>query len=229
MPEFLTNVVSIGAVSPLEVAGRLSLALVLGRVVAYVYEWTRSVSERTPSFPATLVLLTVLIAMVTQVIGDSVARAFSLVGALSIVRFRTVVRDTEDTAFVIFAVITGMAIGGSDFRVALIGIVIVWIGAWWMRPAVNHKNGETGSPFVLKIRVALGSDLNTLVVPTLRQKTDYRLLSLGTAKQGTAINASYAVQLGNGVAAAELVNALNQIDGVHSVELAAPEEAAEDI
>ena len=50
-------------------------------------------------------LLSILIAMVTQVIGDNIARAFSLVGALSIVRFRTVVRDTQDTAYVIFAVV----------------------------------------------------------------------------------------------------------------------------
>jgi hypothetical protein len=57
------------------------------------------------SFPITLALLSVLIAMSTQVIGDNVARAFSLVGALSIVRFRTVVRDTKDTAYVIFAVV----------------------------------------------------------------------------------------------------------------------------
>ena len=51
--------------------------------------------------------------MVTQVIGDNVARAFSLVGALSIVRFRTVVRDTQDTAYVIFAVAVGMAVGAN--------------------------------------------------------------------------------------------------------------------
>ena len=50
-------------------------------------------------------LLTILIAMVTMVIGNNMARAFGLVGALSIVRFRTVVEDTRDTAFVIFAVV----------------------------------------------------------------------------------------------------------------------------
>ena len=61
-------------------------------------------------------LLSILIAMVTQVIGDNVARAFSLVGALSIVRFRTVVRDTVDTAFVIFAVAVGMAVGAGHPR-----------------------------------------------------------------------------------------------------------------
>lgn len=229
MPEFLTRMTAVGPVSPVEVGTRLLIALVLGRVVAYVYEWTRTANERTPSFPATLVLLTVLISMVTQVIGDSVARAFSLVGALSIVRFRTVVRDTEDTAFVIFAVITGMAIGGSDLRVALIGIAVVWLGAMWMRPSVNPKNGDTGSPFILKIRVALGSDLNALVGPALRKSSDYRLLSLATAKQGTAINASYEVRLKKGVAAAELVSVLNQLDGIHSVDLAAPAELPEEI
>ena len=57
-------------------------------------------NDEAESFTVTLVLLTILIAMVTQVIGDNVARAFSLVGALSIVRFRTVVRDTQDTAYV---------------------------------------------------------------------------------------------------------------------------------
>ncbi len=56
-------------------------------------------------------LLAVLIAMVTQVIGDNVALAFSLVGALAIVRFRTVVRDTQDTAFVMLSVVVGMAVG----------------------------------------------------------------------------------------------------------------------
>jgi hypothetical protein len=63
--------------------------------LALIYRLTASESEVAPSFTATLVLLSILIAMVTQVIGDNVARAFSLVGALSIVRFRTVVRDTQ--------------------------------------------------------------------------------------------------------------------------------------
>ena len=88
------------------IAIRLVSSLVLGAIVAWIYRKARK--EPASSFTATLVLLSVLIAMVTQVIGDNVARAFSLVGALSIVRFRTVVRDTQDTAYVIFAVAVGM-------------------------------------------------------------------------------------------------------------------------
>src|SRR4051812_36112056 len=93
-----------------ELVLRLCLAMILGFAVMFVYRMARKGEPRNASFEVTLVLLAILIAMVTRVIGDSVARAFSLVGALSIVRFRTVVRDTQDTAYVIFAVVVGMAV-----------------------------------------------------------------------------------------------------------------------
>src|SRR5690348_5645751 len=133
MPDFLkTSVFSGPNVSVGEVIIRLVLSAVLGGVVAWIYRRTRKGTEISSSFPITLVLLAILIAMVTQVIGDNVARAFSLVGALSIVRFRTVVRDTQDTAYVIFAVVVGMAVGASDLWVALIGIAVVGFAAYLM-------------------------------------------------------------------------------------------------
>ena len=96
-------------------------------------------------------------AMVTQVIGDNVARAFSLVGALSIVRFRTVVRDTQDTAYVIAAVAVGMAVGAGHFWVAAAGIAIVAVAAFGTR---NDQPPETAAdmPFTLNVRLALGLD-----------------------------------------------------------------------
>src|SRR5262245_32105930 len=102
MPDFFnSSTTQTTAVHWLQVVGRLVLAAALGFAVSWIYRKTRKSTDVVASFPTTLVLLCVLIAMVTQVIGDSVARAFSLVGALSIVRFRTVVRDTQDTAYVI--------------------------------------------------------------------------------------------------------------------------------
>jgi hypothetical protein len=109
---------------------RLAGALVLGAMVAVIYRWTRGDVAASESFTVTLVLLAILIAMVTQVIGDNVARAFSLVGALSIVRFRTVVRDTQDTAYVIFAVAVGMAMGASNATVGLVGLGTVGLAAY---------------------------------------------------------------------------------------------------
>src|SRR6266487_1309007 len=108
MPDGLASIIERDVPAPLMAFARLILAMALGWIVSLIYRRTRAAHEVMPSFTVTLVLLAILIAMVTQVIGDNVARAFSLVGALSIVRFRTVVRDTQDTAYVIFAVVVGM-------------------------------------------------------------------------------------------------------------------------
>jgi len=104
------------------------------------FKRTQPADEIASSFPPTLVLLCVLIAMVTQVVGDNVARAFSLVGALSIVRFRTVVRDTEDTAYVIFAVVVGMAVGAGAPWVAVIGLAVVAVAARKELPTQERPN-----------------------------------------------------------------------------------------
>jgi hypothetical protein len=225
MADALVAALSSPAISPVEVVTRLLLAFALGVVIAWIYRRTRGGNEFTATFPGTLVLLAVLIAMVTQVIGDSVARAFSLVGALSIVRFRTVVRDTQDTAFVIFAVVVGMAVGARDPWVALIGLAVVGGAAFAMAPR-SSKTGASLTPFVLEVRIAVGHDLNETIGSTLDEYLNARrLISIGTARQGIALDAAYSVRIRNGKTANELVKALNRLDGVQSVQLAAREDA----
>jgi len=108
---------------------RLIVAAFFGGLVGAIHRGTRDMARVSQSFPGTLALLCVLIALVTQVIGTNVALAFSLVGALSIVRFRTAVQDTRDTAFVIFAVVDGMAIGAGQPAVAVVGTIVVGCAA----------------------------------------------------------------------------------------------------
>jgi hypothetical protein len=227
MPDFLAAQVATGEVAPpLEVLTRLLAALVLGWIVAWVYRRTRSGAEFTATFPPTLVLLAILIAMVTQVIGDSVARAFSLVGALSIVRFRTVVRDTQDTAFVIFAVVVGMAVGARDPWVALIGIAVVSLAAFLMMSKRSEVRSASLTPFLLHLRIAMGYDLDGPVAAELDLfLSDRRLVSIGTAKQGMALDVSYTVRFRKDRDPDELIKALNRIDGVQSVELVARDAA----
>lgn len=228
MLDLLTASLASGpTIAPVVVAARLAGALLLGLIVSFIYRRTRAAAEISPSFPATLVLLAVLIAMVTQVIGDNVARAFSLVGALSIVRFRTVVRDTQDTAFVIFAVIVGMAIGASDVSVALIGIVIVGIGAWMFAPRAAGTSTLNETDFVLTLRTAIGLNLQPVldIVDTyVRQR---RLNVIGTAKQGLSVEAVYTVVLRDDRAADDFITTINRLDGVQSVELRRPENPEE--
>lgn len=220
MPDFLTAAIGGGrAVTPIEIFARLMIALALGGVIAWTYRRTRAASEISPSFATTLVLLCILIAMVTQVIGDNIARAFSLVGALSIVRFRTVVRDTRDTAYVIFSVVVGMAVGANDPWVAGIGILVVVLAAFLLKPGAAAGSSPP-STFELRLRVGLGFDLDAMIGRLLDEwLVSHQLLSIGTVKQGSLLSVVYEARLRPECSPADLMQTLRRVDGVQSVDL----------
>ena len=223
MPDWLIGAVGAdGDVAPDKLAVRLVLSAVLGGAVAAVYALTRkkSRSEAAPFF-ATLVLLTVLIALVTQVIGNSVARAFSLVGALSIVRFRTVVDDTRDTAFVIFAVAVGMAVGAGFPALALVGIPVVGLTAAVL--ALWGGTGAAAQPAKLVVRLANGADPQAVLTGAFaKHLAESRFQAADAAKQGAAVDYTYLVRPKPGVAAVALIGELSRIEGVQAVEWREP-------
>jgi len=219
MPEFLRSAFASPSSSPLDVLQRLVAAVILGWGVAWIYRATRDPNDAGPTFSATLVLLAVLIAASTQVIGENIARAFSLVGALSIVRFRTVVRDTQDTAFVIFAVVTGMAVGAGDLKVAGMTFAVVGVAAFLMKPRAV-KSPVSGAPFLVTIRAGLGHDLEAIAGPLLDAHMARRqLVGMMTAKQGLAVDVTFRGALREGANVEQLVKTLNRTEGIQSVEL----------
>src|SRR5262249_7204142 len=145
-------------------------------------------------------------------------RAFSLVGALSIVRFRTVVDDTRDTAFVIFAVIVGMAVGTGQFLVPVVGIPVVGLAAIGLHR--SRSGNSTPIEGTLTVRIGLGRDAESLLaVPLASHVERRRLISVGTTKQGAALELEYAVRLKSETDLTGLVTDLNQVEGIQSVEI----------
>ena len=202
----------------LEILVRLCLAAVFGGLVALVYRRSRHEVDITPTFPPTLVLLAVLIAMVTQVIGENVALAFSLVGALAIVRFRTVVRDTQDTAFVMLSVVVGMAVGARAPWVAVIGLALVAVVAVLMKPPATGDYITGHLPLLVKIRIGLGHDAESLLGSTLDVYFSHRRMeSIETTKHGVSIDVAYEAKLREPGTPEQLVRALNRIEGVQGV------------
>ena len=224
MPEWIPNSVASGIdVSAGEIGVRLGFATVAGllvAVIAYLAHGHRKTDA--PMLLTTLVLLTVLIAMVTMVIGNSVARAFGLVGALSIVRFRTVVDDTRDTAFVIFAVIVGMAIGAGTFMVPLVGIPLVGVVAILLDGGRFTRNRPRSS-HELTIRLGTGRDPVITLGEVLDRYVPVRTtIGTCTARQGSAIDLKFTVAIDAqrvDEVLPRLVADLNQIEGVQNVEL----------
>jgi hypothetical protein len=222
MLEWLNNSITFdSSISGQQLLTRLILAAIFGAVVAFIYRLSHGRTKADATvLTATLVLLSILIAMVSMVIGESVARAFSLVGALSIVRFRTVVDDTRDTAFVIFSVVVGMAAGAGLILIPLVGIPVVGLAAILLsRPALGTKSRDFAD-CSLSIRLGSGHDPEKLLGDLFRQYLEsHRLRGIATARQGTALDLNYKVQMKVASEMPAFVTKVNQVDGVESVEV----------
>jgi len=94
-----------------EVTLNLLMAFVCGLIISLIYRWSYKGPNYSSSFVQSMVLLSMITALVIMVIGNNLARAFGLVGAMSIIRFRTAVKDTQDIVFIFFALAVGMAAG----------------------------------------------------------------------------------------------------------------------
>ena len=113
------------AVSAVTMMGSLAVAVACGLLLALLYRRTYRGSNYSVVFDRALVSLTVITAIVIMVIGNNLARAFGLVGAMSIIRFRTAVKDAQDLVFIFFALSVGLAAGVGLYALALGGTIFV--------------------------------------------------------------------------------------------------------
>lgn len=128
MKEYLYKVLSNSASLTIEqIIMQIVVALVIGMTIYLSYYISHSGTIYSRKFNVSLVMLTVLTSMVMTVIGNNVALSLGMVGALSIVRFRTAIKDSRDTAYIFWAIIVGICCGVGDFTVAGIGSATVFI------------------------------------------------------------------------------------------------------
>ena len=172
----------------------LLLALVLGMVISTVYRWTHK-RIASKSFMESLILLSMLITVVMLVIGDSVARAFSLVGALSIIRFRTVVRNPRDIAFVFFVLAIGMGIGAGNPLISVVATFMICLIVLGLNFIPNHlgqsgktkttRTGRKKREFILSFKELLTTDANLTYLPIFSQNlANYHELEKRLTKSG---------------------------------------------
>ena len=104
----------------------ISAAAVLGMFIFVSYSISHRGTIYSKKFNASLVILTVLTGTVMTVIGNNIALSLGMVGALSIVRFRTAIKDSRDTVYIFWAIIIGICCGVGDYLVASIGSVVTF-------------------------------------------------------------------------------------------------------
>jgi len=105
--------------------GNLIVALLCGLIISIVYRIIYRGPHYSTSFVQAMVILSMITSLVIMVIGNNLARAFGLVGAMSIIRFRTAVKDTQDIIFIFFALASGMAAGVGLKGLAFLGTILI--------------------------------------------------------------------------------------------------------
>ncbi len=108
-----------------EIVTNILVALLCGLFIAWLYRHTYKGPGYSITFVNSMVVLTMITAVVILVIGNNLARAFGLVGAMSIIRFRTAVKETQDIVYIFFSLTTGMAAGVGYHKIALIGTLFI--------------------------------------------------------------------------------------------------------
>ncbi|MDP3735418.1 MAG: DUF4956 domain-containing protein [bacterium] len=124
-----TDVPEIAAaqVTALAALTAIAFSFALAFAIAFIYRKTHRGFSYSPSFVFTLILVAILSAVVMLVVENSLARAFAILGTFTIIRYRTAIKDTRDTAFLLWAIVTGLAVGTTNYALALVATGLVGI------------------------------------------------------------------------------------------------------
>jgi hypothetical protein len=219
---FPDNLVTTGSLEIAIVVQALLLAFGLSTVVAFVYRLSVGDRVASPVMQMSFVLLALVAAMVMMVIGNNLARAFSLVGALSIVRFRTRLRSPWDITFVFFALTVGIGCGVFAWVVSIVGTGVVSLAVLALQLIPLGVRGE-----VRLLRVDLAAykigegDLDKALGEFVEKKWLEEARSL---RFGETLSMRYRVVLNQDSTVEQVVRGLSVIEGVERVVLVAHDE-----
>lgn len=122
----ITNIPqSLSRAATLDAFLAIVVSLALALVIAWIYKRTHQGLSYSQSFVFTLILLAILASLTMLIIQNSLVRAFALLGAFTIIRFRTAIKDTKDVSFIFWSLITGMAVGTANYGLAAVGTVTI--------------------------------------------------------------------------------------------------------
>ncbi len=208
------------SISTVEVIANVLVSLACGIIIALIYKYTYKGLNYSASFTISLILLTMITTIVIMVIGNNLARAFGMVGAMSIIRFRTAVKDAADIMFIFFSLSIGLAAGVKLYSIAFIGTLLV--GGVYLLLSKFSFVLPRSREFLLQI-TAFAGDLadNPFVEELKRYCRKYKLVNVKTLgeMENEIMEFSYYINLKNESMGKNLVGDIKRMQGVKSVNL----------
>ena len=207
-----------GTFTVTDVVLSITLSFVLTAIIGWTYMRTHKGASYTQSFVQTLVLMGMVVSIIMLVVGSNIARAFSLVGALSIIRFRNAIKETRDVGFVFFAMAIGMATGTRFYTLAIVATAVISAVVflmtrfdWYSRTTVSQ---------ILKIQVANDTPFEEVFDPVLVRYTDAaELVSVDSVRGGLLTEVVYAVTLKRTAGRQQLLDEMRRINQNQKVTL----------
>ncbi len=207
-----------GEFSVVDVVLCLTLSFILNLFIGWIYKITHKGTSYSQNFVVTLVMNGMVVALVMMVIGSNIARAFSLVGALSIVRFRNAVKETRDVGFIFFSMAIGMATGTKFYLLAAVGTVVIGLIVLVMT-RLNWFARESRSQV---LRVAIPNTLpydSLLDALFLKFTSSSELISVDSIQGGMLTELTYSIGIRKADQIQPFLNEIKSINGNHKVTL----------
>lgn len=204
---FLQNVT---AVSVTDMVIALVLSFCLGLFIFLVYKKTYSGVMFSQSFGGSLIAMTMITSMVILAITSNVVLSLGMVGALSIVRFRTAIKEPMDIAFLFWAIAGGIVLAAGMIPLAIVGSIIIGLV---LIVFCNRKSAE--KPYIAVISCE-NAEAEAQVAQYLKDQVKKAVVKSKTAQKG-AIELSYEVTLRGDDTA--FVTTMSELPGVHSAVL----------
>lgn len=166
----LSDIFSI-TLNPLQVIASLVIALLVGLFIFFIYKKTFGGVMYSRNFNLSLIMLTMVTSLMLMLINNSLALSMGMVGALSIIRFRTAVKDPIDTVFMFWAVGEGIAVGTKYYDIAVIAALVIGV----IMVALTVFKGKVSMPYLLILHYheGAGQQVRQMVkqLPNARMKS----------------------------------------------------------
>ena len=218
MREAAQRAASGGGFEMWQVLAAMLLSFMLCLVVAYAYRATHKGLSYSTSFVQTMIMMGVTISIIMLIIGSNIARAFALVGALSIIRFRNAVKESRDVAFLFLTMAVGMATG-TGFYVEAIVFTLFASGMIWFLHRFD-VGAMTSREVLLKVYVPGDLDYPNAFKDVFYQYTQSNnLLSVESVRDGQLLELVYSVQFKSGADEVKFLEATRKIASNNRVTL----------
>ncbi|MDR2939422.1 MAG: DUF4956 domain-containing protein [Clostridiales bacterium] len=196
----------------------LGVALVLGILISTVYMKTHKSGAPSQSFSITLVLLPAIITIIIMLVGNSVARAFSLAGAFSIIRFRSAPGDPKDITYVLFTMAAGLSCG-MGFPLYGIIMAVILCGVTILLETFNFGKMK-GEYKLLKITIPENLDYSNAFDDILQKYTSaYTRKKVRTTDLGSLYELQYSILARNDMSEKAFIDELRCRNGNLNISL----------